>query len=110
MGQDLFDDRGLVNDCDDPYGPPTRRGPQSTVLRYPLPIALMTLVRLARLVGWLALYFRKSLAGLLMMWPVVFSLLLSGRLAPGRGQQKTREPSLCGLMHLAFGGPGQATG
>lgn len=110
VGQDLFDARGLVNDRDDPHGPPTRRGPQSIVVSYPLLIALMTLVRLARPVGWLALYFRKSLAGLLMMWPVVLSLLRPGRLASGRGQQKTPEPSPCGLMHLAFAGPGQAIG
>ena len=61
-------------------------------------------------VGWLALCDRKSLAGLLMMWPVVLSLLRSGRLASGRGRQKTPEPSPCGLMHLAFAGPGQAIG
>ena len=79
MGQDLFDDRGLVNDRYDPHGPPTRRGPQSIVLRYPLLIALMTLVRLARLVSWLALYFRESLAGLRIMWPVDLSLLRLGR-------------------------------
>ena len=111
MGQDLFDARGLVNDRYDPHGPPTRRGPQSIVLRYPLLIALMTLVRLARLVSWLALYFRESLAaGLLMMWPVVLSLLRPGRLASGRGRRKTPDPSPCGLMHLACAGPGQAIG
>lgn len=90
MGQDLFDDRGLVNDRDDPHGPPTRRGPQSIVVRYPLLIALMTPVRLARLVGCLALYFRKSLAGLLMMWPIC--LIAAAAWSFGSWQGATKDP------------------